>query len=155
MNSKIFLGLPSALAVILASGFAQADDPPTEAATGFLVQARSEGWLTGVVSPGFQLGYRGPWGTSYPANLRLTAQKLTEDDWAALKQRNGLPPMPWVSLHSMDERDLRAIYAYIKSLPVKGDPTPNAVPPTQEPTTPYFWFVPITGPAPAAPPAHP
>jgi hypothetical protein len=30
---------------------------------------------------GDTLGYRGPWGTTYPTNLRLTFSKLTEDAW--------------------------------------------------------------------------
>ena len=38
-------------------------------------------WLTGE-----QLGWRGPWGTTYPANLRLAMQKLTEDQWVKLAQ---------------------------------------------------------------------
>src|SRR5262245_12891232 len=33
-------------------------------------------WLTGDA-----LGWRGPWGTTYPANLRLVAQHLTEDQF--------------------------------------------------------------------------
>src|SRR5918912_902805 len=33
-------------------------------------------WLTGD-----RLGWRGPWGTTYPANLRLVAQDLSEDEW--------------------------------------------------------------------------
>lgn len=103
-------------------------------------------WLVGV-----PVGYRGPWGTSYPSNLRLSVQNTPEDAWVAtMSEREALPPMPWPSLHAMNERDLRATYAYIKSLPVKGAPAPAPLPPTEEPTTPYFWFVPITGPAPGA-----
>lgn len=33
-------------------------------------------WLTGT-----SLGWRGPWGTTYPGNLRLRVQELTEDQW--------------------------------------------------------------------------
>ncbi len=101
-----------------------------------------EDWLVGV-----PVGYRGPWGTSYPANLRLKiAETASADEWLeAVKARNGLPPMPWPSLHRMKDEDLRAVYAYIKSLPVKGEAMPAAVPPDQEPKTPYFWFVPISG----------
>lgn len=35
-----------------------------------------ERWLTGD-----RLGYRGPWGTTYPNNLRLYFQELSEDEW--------------------------------------------------------------------------
>src|SRR5579871_6825874 len=27
------------------------------------------------------VGYRGPWGTTYPTNLRLSIGKMTEDQW--------------------------------------------------------------------------
>src|SRR3954451_10567570 len=30
---------------------------------------------------GDTLGYRGPWGTTYPSNLRLSLSKMTEDEW--------------------------------------------------------------------------
>jgi len=30
---------------------------------------------------GDMLGYRGPWGTTYPTNLRLSIGKMTEDQW--------------------------------------------------------------------------
>src|SRR5215467_10253278 len=33
-------------------------------------------WLTGSA-----LGWRGPWGTTYPPNLRLAVQKVTEAQW--------------------------------------------------------------------------
>ena len=33
-------------------------------------------WLLGDA-----LGWRGPWGTTYPTNLRLYMQDLTEDQW--------------------------------------------------------------------------
>ena len=33
-------------------------------------------WLTGD-----KLGFRGPWGTTYPSNLRLVMGKLTEQEW--------------------------------------------------------------------------
>jgi mono/diheme cytochrome c family protein len=103
-------------------------------------------WLIGV-----PVGYRGPWGTSYAMNLRLSVQDTPEDAWVAtMKAREALPPMPWPSLHAMSEQDLRATYAYIKSLPVKGERMPAPLPPTEEPKTPYYWFMPITGPAPGS-----
>lgn len=92
-------------------------------------------WLVG--SP---VGFKGPWGTSYASNLRLTVQNLTEDAFVLMvKNRNSLPPMPWPSLHSMEENDVRNVYKFIKP---KGMPTPVAVGPDVEPETPYFVFVP-------------
>jgi len=76
---------------------------------------------------GVPLGFRGPWGTSYPANLRLTVQRMTADEFVTMaRSSNGLPAMPWPTLHKRNETDLRAIYAYIKSLGAKGEPAPAA-----------------------------
>ena len=33
---------------------------------------------------GNPVGYRGPWGTSYAANLRTVAQRATEDRWVQI-----------------------------------------------------------------------
>ena len=95
-------------------------------------------WLTG--SP---VGFRGPWGTSYPSNLRLTVDSISEEAWVQMcRNRQALPPMPWPSLNKMDENDLRAIYAYLKSLGPKGIRAPLIVAPGVEPATPYFVFEP-------------
>lgn len=97
-----------------------------------------EDWLTGL-----PIGFRGPWGTSYPKNLRLTAQQMDEDVWVqTLHTRRALPPMPWASVNALSERDARAVYHYIRSLGPAGRPAPPIVPPDQEPLTPYFEFVP-------------
>jgi len=106
-------------------------------------------WLIGM-----PLGFRGPWGTTYPRNLRIKVSEVTADEFVAeLKSRNTKPPMPWPSLHAMSDADLRAVYAYIKTLTPVGEQTPEYVPPDVEPTTPYFLFVPQM-PAGAAPPAQ-
>lgn len=95
-------------------------------------------WLTG--SP---LGWRGPWGTTYPVNLRLTVQNLTEDQWVEmLKTRKGLPPMIWPAVNQLSESDSRAMYAYIKSLGPKGERMPLVVAAGIEPQTPYLNLVP-------------
>jgi mono/diheme cytochrome c family protein len=97
-------------------------------------------WLTGV-----PLGWRGPWGTSYPSNLRRHVAAFKDADlWISMvRARNGLPPMPWPSLHAMTDEDLRAVHAYISSLEVKGDVMPPPVPPSQEPKTPYLNLKPV------------
>ena len=91
---------------------------------------------------GLPIGFRGPWGTSYPRNLRLTVQELSEDAWVARLQGAGLPPMPWANVNAISEEDARAMYRYIRSLGPAGVPAPEPVPPGEEPTTPYFDFVP-------------
>lgn len=93
-------------------------------------------WLTGD-----QLGWRGPWGTTYSTNLRLYMQKLTEEQWVRLAQTaQFLPPMPWFSLHSMTAQDLRAIYRFIRYLGPAGEPAPTYVPPDREPEGSYVLF---------------
>lgn len=95
-------------------------------------------WLTG--SP---VGWRGPWGTTYAQNLRLRIEDYTEDQWVTMAHtRNTLPPMAWFSLNNMSEKDLRAMYAYIKSMGPKGERMPTALPPGEEPETPYISLVP-------------
>lgn len=94
-------------------------------------------WLTGV-----PIGFQGPWGTSYPTNLRLVAQTLSEDQWVARSRAPLLPPMPWFSLRDMREDDVRAIYRYIRSLGPAGEPAPTFVPPGGVVSTPVYDFVP-------------
>lgn len=95
-------------------------------------------WLTGD-----QLGWQGPWGTTYASNLRLYMQKMTEDQWVqdarTLRRR---PPMPWFNLNAMAEKDLRAIYRFVKSLGDPGQPAPAYVPVGQQPQGPVVTFPP-------------
>ena len=96
-------------------------------------------WLLG--SP---VGWRGPWGTTYPPNLRLTVQDMTEDEWVTImRTRKALPPMPWMNINQMAEADMRALYAYVQSLGPAGERMPAALPPDQEPTTPYLSLFPV------------
>ncbi|WP_221893576.1 c-type cytochrome [Pseudoxanthomonas mexicana] len=107
------------------------------------------GWLVG--SP---MGFHGPWGTTYPSNLRLRMQQLTEAQWleysANLRTR---PMMPDFAVRAMTEEDRRAIYRFIHSLGAAGQPAPDALPPGQTPPAPYFGLVLPTPPA-DAPAAH-
>ena len=92
---------------------------------------------------GATVGFRGPWGTTYPPNLRLTAAQLDSEAWIQMiRTRNDLPPMPWMNLHQVSEQDLRAIHSYLVSLGPAGAVAPAYVPPDQEPETPYILFVP-------------
>lgn len=91
---------------------------------------------------GMPVGFRGPWGTSYAKNLRLTVRQLTEDQWVDRLQSTGLPPMPWPSVNALSEADARAIYRYVRSLGEAGAPAPTPVPPGEEPATPYIDFAP-------------
>lgn len=95
-------------------------------------------WLTGSA-----LGFRGPWGTSYPPNLRRTVESMSEEQFVSmLATRVGLPPMPWPSVNNMSDADRRSIYRYIRSLEPTGEVSPVALPPGLEPTGPWIDFVP-------------
>ncbi|GJG86451.1 hypothetical protein tb265_16320 [Gemmatimonadetes bacterium T265] len=98
---------------------------------------------------GSNVGYRGPWGTTYAANLRLVASRASEDRWVEILTTadggHGKPPMPWQNTAQTSDADLRAIYRYLKALGPTGERTPRAVPPGQEPTTAYISMVPQGG----------
>jgi mono/diheme cytochrome c family protein len=93
-------------------------------------------WLTG--SP---FGWRGPWGTTYPANLRLLMGTLTGKQWIAMARTlKARPPMPWFDVNIMSEHDLRALYHFVRYLGPGGGPAPAYVPPGKEPQPPYALF---------------
>jgi hypothetical protein len=94
-------------------------------------------WLTGV-----PVGFQGPWGTSYAANLRLVVQGMNEAQWVKFARLPRLPPMPWYSLRDMSDTDLVALYQFIRSLGPQGEKMPAAVAPGGKVTTPFFVFVP-------------
>jgi mono/diheme cytochrome c family protein len=95
-------------------------------------------WLVG--SP---VGFQGPWGTSYAANLRLVIGSMSESEWVAHARKERLPPMPWFNLARMTDPDLKAMYAYVKSLGPAGTAAPAYVAPGGKVNTPYFVFVPV------------
>ncbi len=93
-------------------------------------------WLTG--SP---VGWRGPWGTTYAANIRMLLENLSEDGWVSwARTAQTQPPMPYWALNAMHDDDLRAMYRFIRSLGPGGGPTPPGLPPGQTPTTPFIQF---------------
>lgn len=101
-----------------------------------------------IVQPGMWVitesnfsGWVGPWGISYAANLtpdketgigtlseEMFIKTLREGKWMGVG-RQLLPPMPWPNMAQMTDQDLKAIYAYLMSLP----PIHNEVP---QPVTP-------------------
>lgn len=96
-------------------------------------------WLTGSA-----VGFHGPWGTTYPANLRLLAQNMTEAQWVTRARAPMRPPMPWFNLAKMTDEDLRALHRYLRSLGPKGQPAPAYAAPGTAVETPYINFVPVT-----------
>ncbi|MEW5757302.1 MAG: cytochrome C [Pseudomonadota bacterium] len=91
---------------------------------------------------GNPVGFQGPWGTTYPSNLRLTMHALTEDEWMAQARSERRPPMPWFMLRDMTDYDLKSIYHFIRSLGPAGKPAPAYAPPGQTVSTPYIEFFP-------------
>ena len=90
-------------------------------------------WLTGS-----RLGWHGPWGTTYPPNLRLFMQGITRAQWIKFAHSAQLrPPMPSWALHTLTDRDLSAIYAFVRHLGPSGHKAPNFIPPGQTPPEPY------------------
>lgn len=95
-------------------------------------------WLLGDT-----FGWRGPWGTTYGANLRLLIANLGEEQWLTLaKNLRARPPMPWFTLNEFSDDDLRGLYAFIRYLGSGGSPAPAYVPPDREPPPPFATFPP-------------
>jgi len=94
-------------------------------------------WLLGSGA----LGFRGPWGTTYATNLRLSLSNMTEDAW--VKYAKGLavrPPMPWFNLNQWMDSDLRAFYRYVRQLGPVGELAQAYLPPDKEPPPPYVQW---------------
>lgn len=105
-------------------------------------------WLVGT-----PLGWNGPWGTTYPANLRLKLQEMDEAAWLAYSGAlHTRPPMPDFAVRTMSEDDRRAIYRFVRSLGPAGQPAPDYVPPGTVPQPPYVQWVlpPANAPKPPA-----
>ena len=99
-------------------------------------------WLVGD-----GLGWQGPWGTTYPANLRLLLAQMSEDEWVkTAKNLRSRPPMPWFALRDMSESDLRAFHRFVRSLGPAGTPAPAYAAPGAKVMGPVVTF-----PAPPAP----
>jgi len=116
----------------------------------------TQGWTEskGKIAPadrfaGLDVGFRGAWGTVYGKNLRTITQRQSEDHWVHVLQTSddgdGHPPMPWWNTAMMNERDLRAMYRYIKSLGPNAKGVPRNLKPGVEPPGPYIWVEPKTG----------
>jgi len=103
-------------------------------------------WLTGSA-----VGFQGAWGTTYPANLRLVVQHLSEEQWVARARTAMRPPMLWFALNKMKEDDVRAVYRFIRHLGAEGRPAPSYVAPGQVPATPVIYFEPVVPPVPGQP----
>lgn len=85
--------------------------------------------------------YAGPWGISYAANLTpdeaTGTGTWTEDMFMASirtgkhwgRGRNIMPPMPWTAYKNMSDDDLKAIFAYLRTIPAINNAVPEWTPP--------------------------
>lgn len=106
-------------------GYAQSDGNVPEAE-----------WLKGD-----DLGWHGAWGTTYPVNLRLLANSMTEKAWMqSVKKAKAKPPMPWYAVRDMHDNDFRDIYRYLRHLGPAGNPAPAFVPPDRVPSGPTVRY---------------
>src|SRR5262245_9449716 len=70
-------------------------------------QVPESAWLLGS-----SVGFRGPWGTTYAPNLRVSLARMSETAWVKYTQTlQTRPPIPWFNLNVMTATDLRARYA--------------------------------------------
>ena len=91
--------------------------------------------------------WAGPWGVSFTANLTPDKEtglgEWTEEAFIqALRTgkhqgqpdgRDILPPMPWFNIRQMSDSDLKAVWAYLRSLPPIHNQVPTPIPPAGSP----------------------
>jgi mono/diheme cytochrome c family protein len=92
---------------------------------------------------GTNTAFAGPWGVSYARNLtpdQVSGLGIWTEEMFIKTMRTGrhmgvsrpiLPPMPWQSLNSLNDEDLKAVFAYLRSLePIRNEvPDPHIAPP--------------------------
>ena len=87
----------------------------------------------------------GPWGVSFAMNLtpdKATGLGSWTEEMFVNALRTGkhqgagrpiLPPMPWNWYRNMTDADLKAVFAYLQSLPPINNPIPDPIPPDKIP----------------------
>lgn len=86
----------------------------------------------------------GPWGVSFAGNLTPDVtgigtwteeqfkKAITEGKFKGLDgSRMLLPPMPWTNLTVLKDPDIKAIFAYLKSIPPVHNVVPAPIPPNE------------------------
>jgi hypothetical protein len=101
------------------------------------------GWL--MAGSATNTAWAGPWGVSYTANLtpdQNTGIGIWTEDMFIKSMRQGkhmgtsrtiLPPMPWPWYAKMRDEELKAIFAYLKSIPPIRNHVPDPLPPSGGP----------------------
>jgi cytochrome c553 len=98
-------------------------------------------WQHGFVGAGTSTAFSGPWGVSFAANLtpdENTGLGIWTEDMFIKALRTGkhfgvsrpiLPPMPWQNFGKLTDDDLKAIWAYLRSVPAVVNHVPDPIPP--------------------------
>ncbi len=99
-------------------------------------------WM--ALTNGDMTAWAGPWGVSFAYNLtpdmqtgiggwteELFIQTLRSGKFMGMS-RGILPPMPWQNLAQMPDEDLKAIFAYLKSIKPIHNVIPQPLPPAQQ-----------------------
>ena len=85
--------------------------------------------------------WSGPWGISYSANLTPdvnTGLGIWTEEMFVKAMRTGkhmgngrdiLPPMPWTYVATLTDEDLKAVFAYLRSIPAISNRVPEPVSP--------------------------
>ncbi|HEX8153732.1 MAG TPA: c-type cytochrome [Thermoanaerobaculia bacterium] len=101
-------------------------------------------WLMNVAPTG--TAFAGPWGVSFARNLtpdQVTGIGIWTEAQFIKTIRSGrhwgvsrpiLPPMPWFNYAKMTDADLKAVYAYLRTIPAVRNEVPDAIlaPPPQQ-----------------------
>lgn len=100
-----------------------------------------DGWS--VLSNAHLTAWAGPWGISFARNLTPDVAtgigSWTEEIFIKAirtgkdmgEGRDILPPMPWQNYSKLTDDDLKAIFAYLKSLKPIENPIPDPIPPPE------------------------
>ena len=106
-----------------------------------LAPAPSGVWENGMVAAPTSTAFSGPWGVSFTANLtpdRNTGLGIWTEEMFVKAIRTGkhfgvsrpiLPPMPWAVYRNMTDDDLKAIFAYLRTIPPVINHVPDPIPP--------------------------
>ena len=100
-------------------------------------------WI--IQTTGTLTAWTGPWGTTFAANLTpdpdtgLKSSAWSEDAFLkAMKTgkhigtgRDILPPMPWQMYSALGDDDLKAIWAYLQTIPPVKNEVPDPIPPAK------------------------
>jgi hypothetical protein len=100
-----------------------------------------EGSWMAAASNTFTAWY-GPWGVSFTANLTPDPSGLAAWDEGMFirairegkhmgQSRPILPPMPWPVYRNFTDDDLKAVFAYLKTIPPVSNHVPDPIPPDQ------------------------